>query len=69
LVLGAGGLWLVHRLSALPSRRRWVERAVQDGWITQMVLFLWVFELGEGFQGSLGAAKALLGAAWRIGKW
>jgi membrane-associated phospholipid phosphatase len=67
LVLAAAGLWLVRRLSAVPGPSNWMRKAVHLGWFTEVVFFLWLFELGEGFHGSFWILRMAVDVARRLG--
>jgi membrane-associated phospholipid phosphatase len=60
LALGPAALEFLRRICRLPRIARFIERAIESGWLSQLVLFLWVFELGEGFAGSIRIAHGLI---------
>jgi membrane-associated phospholipid phosphatase len=60
LAIGTVALWFVRRIAKLPGLASALERGVEGRWLTQLVLFLWLFELGDGFRGSVRIVHGLL---------
>jgi membrane-associated phospholipid phosphatase len=66
LGLAAVALWAVRRICALPRPADWMRRGVQLGWFTEVVFFLWLFELGEGFRGGFWFFRIAVRLAHRL---
>lgn len=52
ILLALIGTWLARQFCAEPRTRVWLERAASTGLYVEVFIFLWLFELGEGFRSS-----------------
>jgi membrane-associated phospholipid phosphatase len=65
IVIAAIALWAVWRLGATPWGTRLLDWLKGRGLWLELAMFLWLFELGEGFRSTLEIAKFLIRHALR----
>jgi len=63
VLLGLGFLWIAHRVA--PFAQSVISRIASGGMWTEAFLFLWLFELAEGFRSAGDIIRALW---WAIGR-
>jgi len=63
ILLAAAGVGLARLSCGLSHVRNWLERAASGGAKIEVFLFLWLFELGEGFRSGYGLWLTLLRVA------
>ncbi len=60
IVLSVVTLVVVRHFGRRPAISSWFKRVLSMGLIVELALFLWLFELGEGFRASSNIVHALL---------
>jgi len=60
IVLSVVTLVVVRHVGRRPAVSSWLKRVLSMGPIVELALFLWLFELGEGFRASVNILHALL---------
>jgi hypothetical protein len=66
VLLAIVALWVVRRAGAHPRISARLERISSLGWEGELLLFLWLFELANGFRSSFWVASLLVRAAQRL---
>jgi membrane-associated phospholipid phosphatase len=66
LLLAIVALWAVRRAGAHPGISARLERMSSLGWGGELLLFLWLFELANGFRSSFWVASLVVRAAHRL---
>ncbi len=66
VVLAVTALWMVRRWCARPKISSCLARAASAGRSAELLLFLWLFELGEGFQASAKIISVTFQAIGRL---
>lgn len=66
IILALGFLWVARRAGATPRGAKIFGRIAAGGQWTELVLFLWLFELAEGFRASLEIVHTLANSIVRI---
>lgn len=62
MILALLALGFFRQLGAHARASVWLERIVQMGWALELGLFLWLFELGDGFAGAESLLRTIHGA-------
>jgi len=66
ILLAATAAWATRRICALPRVSLLLTRTVSKGLLVEVLLFLWLFELGDGFRSSYWILRSLSRAARNI---